>query len=919
MEFLRIGSLRGFKSFVCVVLATTVAWGAMQWLVAPPTGLIRTYYLQNGGAGVRFHPERTSDISLAFLEQDPALPRRLFGVVWLGFWYLPQAQTVDLYAGADDRVEVLVDGRRVLERNPRVGMHTTGETITLSAGAHEIIIRYEQDRGDLYLNVQHAFDGNTPRPLVPTQLFPTRPEFKDFVLATATYWLTRFVALLWMALVAVQLMPIAAWSGDRAQHSPVGRRTVSLSHTVAIAFKRSTGLSATQALHIFAFTSLAVAHPLFQVVSREPPFFVARNTTMFDLVGLIGIVCLALPTLLLGIEVAFTRFGATAASIAHSLVLTALGGVLLMPILKRTEALGAVQSIGLALLIAGVAALSYGRFGGVRSFMTALSPAIIVVPALFLMNPDVREAVVKTDDLFAPARIGNAPPIVFVVFDEFPTNSLLDKHHEIDEVRYPNFARLANGAGWYRNASTVSSQTVWAVPAIVAGTYPTDLNAVPTRRYFPNNLFTMLSEDYRMTVFGRFLQLCPANSCTYDLEVHDSLGALVNDLGIVFLHIISPSSVTARLPPILGDWRDFAIRRRFRHEEGGRRRNDRLSEFDRFLATIAPDRERQLYFLHSLTPHMPFEYVPSGRRYSAPDYQGHREGGEGLFRRSDPWLPLVLHQRHLLQVGLVDRFVGRLLDRLKAQGIYDEALIIITADHGVSFQHGLPRRTSTDGTRGAVMLVPLIIKLPNQVAGFISDRNVETVDIVPTIASVLSTRVPYDVDGRSLLAAQTERTEKVFVQRNRIRVIVENLDPNLDDRYAGLKQKLSHFELGLYALGPHAHLVGLSLSTLEIRSGTESLVRLERPRAFDDVQLEADTLPLFVRGTMTDVIEERVSLAIAVNGMVVATTQTYQEHDEWVFASMIPEEALTSGANDVEVFVVDSAGVLTSAMSRSAT
>ena len=152
-----------------------------------------------------------------------------------------------------------------------------------------------------------------------------------------------------------------------------------------------------------------------------------------------------------------------------------------------------------------------------------------------------------------------------------------------------------------------------------------------------------------------------------------------------------------------------------------------------------------------------------------------------------------------------------------------------------------------------------------------------------------------------------------------IRVIVENLDPNLDDRYAGLKQKLSHFELGLYALGPHAHLVGLSLSTLEIRSGTESLVRLERPRAFDDVQLEADTLPLFVRGTMTDVIEERVSLAIAVNGMVVATTQTYQEHDEWVFASMIPEEALTSGANDVEVFVVDSAGVLTSAMSRSAT
>ena len=196
------------------------------------------------------------------------------------------------------------------------------------------------------------------------------------------------------------------------------------------------------------------------------------------------------------------------------------------------------------------------------------------------------------------------------------------------------------------------------------------------------------------------------------------------------------------------------------------------------------------------------------------------------------------------------------------------------------------------------MLVPLIIKLPNQVAGFISDRNVETVDIVPTIASVLSSRVPYDVDGRSLLdSVQTERTEKVFVQRNRVSVMLENLDADLDDRDAGL--------------------VGLSLSTLEIHSGTDALVRLERPQVFDDVDLEADTLPLFVRGTMTDIIEERVSLAIAVNGVVVATTQSYQEHDEWVFASMIPEEALTPGANELEVFVVDSARVLTSTTPRS--
>ena len=643
---------------------------------------------------------------------------------------------------------------------------------------------------------------------------------------------------------------------------------------------------------------------------------------MFDLFALVGVVCVALPTALVAIEITLTRFSTTLAGVVHGLVLMGLGSVLLMPLLKRADGLGAGSSIALALLVAGSATLAYRRFDGARSFLTLLSPAVVVVPVVFLMNHDVREAVVGTDDLFAEARITNAPPIVIVVFDEFPVSSLLNDEHEIDSVRYPNFARLAGNATWYRNASTVSSQTVWAVPAIVTGKYPIDPNAVPTRRYFPNNLFTMLSEGYRMTVFGRFLQLCPANRCTYDLEVHDSLGALVADLGIVYLQIISPATLASRLPPILGDWRDFAVRRLFRNEEGGRRENDRLSEFDRFLATITPDSVGRLYFLHTLTPHMPFEYVPSGHRYRAPAYQAHREGGEGLFSKSDPWLPLVLQQRHLLQVGFVDRFIGKLVDRLKAQGIYDDALIILTADHGTSFRHGMPRRTFTKGTRADVMLVPLIVKYPSQVSGILSDRNVETIDIVPTIANVLSTTVPYDVDGRSLLeVAQPERTEKTFVQRGTNQVRLEKLQPDLGGRYEGLDQKLLHFESGLYALGPHASLVGHALSTLEVHSGIEPLIRLASPSIFDDVDVdvEGETLPLFVRGTMTDLIDTRVRLAISVNGVVVATTQSYQETDEWVFASMVPEEALVPGANDVQIFVVDDTRekpVLTSAMAN---
>ena len=673
---------------------------------------------------------------------------------------------------------------------------------------------------------------------------------------------------------------------------------------VLSACENATGMTVTSALQIFAVTALAVAQPLFDVVSREPTFFVARNTTSGQLAAFVAIVCMALPLALVGIEAIFTRLHAVAGRFVHVLLLTALGSVLLLPLLKRTEGMDTIPLLAVALALAGSAAVGCSRFNVGNMFLTALSPAAVVVPAVFLVNPEVRGAVVGTDITADAAHVAHAPPLVVVVFDEFPTNSLMNGDRKIDGGRYPHFARLAADATWYRNASTVSSQTAWAVPAMVTGKYPVEPHAVPTRRYYPNSLFSMLSESYQMTVFGRFLQLCPPNACTYDLEVHDTLWDLTADLALVYSHVVAPELLVARLPPVVGDWRSFADRRRFREVDGERRRNDRMSEYDRFLSAITPDPDGRLYYLHTLTPHMPFEYVPSGTRYRAPDYQGRREGGELLFGKSDPWLPVVLQQRHLLQVGFADRFIGALIDRLQSQGIYDEALIVVTADHGASFQHGQRRRARADGNLADILLVPLIVKLPQQVSGMVSDRVVETIDIVPTIADVLSATVPYEVDGRSLLdVSGPERAHRTFIQRNAERVRVETYAQQLQD--PGLEQKLLRFHSGLYGTGPDASLVGRSVSTLDLPVGSAAVATLENVSAFENVDVEAETLPLYVRGTIAGGPTGGVSLAISVNGVIVATTVSYLEQGERVFASMIPEEALVSGANEVQVLVLD--------------
>ena len=56
---------------------------------------------------------------------------------------------------------------------------------------------------------------------------------------------------------------------------------------------------------------------------------------------------------------------------------------------------------------------------------------------------------------------------------------------------------------------------------------------------------------------------------------------------------------------------------------------------------------------------------------------------------------LTSYNQYLQQIGYADQFLGRLKKTLESVGFYDEALIIVTADHGVSFQ---PRAPTADAS-----------------------------------------------------------------------------------------------------------------------------------------------------------------------------------------------------------------------------
>jgi len=102
-------------------------------------------------------------------------------------------------------------------------------------------------------------------------------------------------------------------------------------------------------------------------------------------------------------------------------------------------------------------------------------------------------------------------------------------------------------------------------------------------------------------------------------------------------------------------------------------------------------------------------------------------------------------------VAYVDDIVGKLLDYLRSQGLYDNALIVIAADHGESLgEHG--ELTHSIFLYDSTIHVPLLVKLPsNRLAGQRVHAIASLVDVAPTILEGMDQKPPGAMQGHSLL------------------------------------------------------------------------------------------------------------------------------------------------------------------------
>ncbi len=102
-------------------------------------------------------------------------------------------------------------------------------------------------------------------------------------------------------------------------------------------------------------------------------------------------------------------------------------------------------------------------------------------------------------------------------------------------------------------------------------------------------------------------------------------------------------------------------------------------------------------------------------------------------------------------IASADSYIRDIFDFLKEQGIYDEAMIIVTSDHGESLkEHG---QVGHGGFYPEQLGIPLIIKFPAD--SKIEPARFETpaalLDVMPTILDTAGIAIPEGIDGKSLL------------------------------------------------------------------------------------------------------------------------------------------------------------------------
>jgi len=166
-----------------------------------------------------------------------------------------------------------------------------------------------------------------------------------------------------------------------------------------------------------------------------------------------------------------------------------------------------------------------------------------------------------------------------------------------------------------------------------------------------------------------------------------------------------------------------------------------------------------LHFVHALLPHRPWELTPDLRKHKW--LGSDKKTGDVLDTARDEY------QEFLLQAAAADSLVDNLVTKLQRSANWDRTMLIVTSDHGMTFELGeWKRKTVNPKNLGSVEDIyrpPLFIKYPDQSTAKVDDCPAMGIDILPTVAAATGIESGWSFDGVDLAAECPPRTTREVI------------------------------------------------------------------------------------------------------------------------------------------------------------
>ncbi len=356
-----------------------------------------------------------------------------------------------------------------------------------------------------------------------------------------------------------------------------------------------------------------------------------------------------------------------------------------------------------------------------------------------------------------------SPPVILISVDTLRSDHL--SLYGYNRKTTPNLERLASDGVLFKNVISPSNWTLPAHGSLFTGTFPRKHAAhiaEEVQRRAETETFTWLTTTLKTPSLPEITRPLPPENQT--------AAELLRDAGYRTAAIVANSALLHRsfgldqgfelyddrermslgFEPVVNSILQFFPLVLNEMVKPYRLAEEINTEALRWLAKVA-DRPFFL-FLNYMEPHYPCAPPRGFQNFYRIEKTAHFDHVQTPYVDLHALSP---QQRRSLrglydgEIAYLDDQIGKLIDRLKRQGLYERSMIIVTSDHGDFFgEHGL--WSHGIGPYDQVHRVPLIIKYPRSATTGREEGYVQLIDILPTILKEVGIPIPAGIQGAPL-------------------------------------------------------------------------------------------------------------------------------------------------------------------------